>query len=200
MSKAEKLQNHLKSADEPKKWKAYVVVAVGVLVGVGLMFGGLFLLSPIVDTYLHDTKQIVVNYDFLDLKKGDDATVVYFVGSSIVGCGIDSDEINRILNEKGYNITTYNLGIDADNPLERSLQIQKIIDSNPALVILGESYSRIGTLNFTDEHILLINERITVPEENYYLQERIKFIGWLSKTSKEVIMLIFQVGKRRKMN
>ncbi|HJJ29267.1 MAG TPA: hypothetical protein O0X70_07750 [Methanocorpusculum sp.] len=103
-----------------KKERVYVGVLIGLVIAGLLVLGGLLLINPIVDAYLSDTKQIVASYAFLETKADTDETMVFFIGSSIIGTGIDSDTINQILNEKGYeDITAYNLGIDADNSLGR---------------------------------------------------------------------------------
>ena len=155
---------------EAKKWKVVVGIVVGLVLAVSMfmcVWG--FVLTPIIDDYVSNSKQIVAVYDFYDLKVGEERTAVYFVGSSIIGCGIDSDEINRILRNDGYNITVYNLGIDGDNALERSLQIKNIIDSNPALVVFGETYNRVLPETWNEESVFLVRDRIIVDSDALYL-------------------------------
>ena len=153
--------------DGVKKWAVVLVIILGVVLA---YFGlGLYLDFVGVNTYISETKQVVAVYDFYDLKIGETETAVYFIGSSIIGCGIDSDEINRLLREEGYDITVYNLGIDGNDPFEQSLQIQNIIDSKPSLVIFGETYNRLLQQTWNEEVVFLVNDRITLRPESLYL-------------------------------
>ena len=155
---------------EAKKWKVVVGIVVGLVLAVSMfmcVWG--FVLTPIIDDYVSNTKQVVAVYDFYDLKVGEEVTAVYFIGSSIIGCGIDSDAINHILKSEGYDITVYNLGIDGNDPLEQSLQIQNIIDSKPGLVIFGETYNRILQEKWNEEAVFLVRDRITVRQDSLHI-------------------------------
>ena len=155
---------------EAKKWKVVVGIVVGLVLAVSLFMSvWSFVLTPIIDDYVSNTKQVVAVYDFYDLKVGEERTAIYFIGSSIIGCGIDSDEINHILIEEGYDITVYNLGIDDNDPIEQSLQIQNIIDSKPALVIFGETYNRILQEKWNEEAVFLVRDRITVRPDSLHI-------------------------------
>ncbi|HJJ52636.1 MAG TPA: hypothetical protein O0X55_05810, partial [Methanocorpusculum sp.] len=91
--KIDRLIEKTTEKDGVKKWAVVVVIILGVVLA---YFGlGLYLDFVGVNTYISETKQVVAVYDFYDLKIGEAETAVYFIGSSIIGCGIDSDEINR---------------------------------------------------------------------------------------------------------
>lgn len=156
MSKAEKVQNHLKSADEPKKWKAYVIVAVGVLVGVGLLFGVIWFAD--VDEYLQDNKQIINLYDFYS-KDHSNSTNVYLVGSSQIGRAVYTPLVNQILQDEGYNISVFSLSVDSDLPIQRLTELQEIINSNPTLIIWGVSYRDFYNKKGYDSTYYLPDER-----------------------------------------
>ena len=165
--KIDKLIEKTIEKDGVKKWAVVLVVILGVVLA---YFGlGLYLDIVGVNTYISETKQVVAVYDFYDLKVGYDEIAVYFIGSSIIGCGIDSDEINRILKEEGYEITVYNLGIDGDNPLERSLQMQNIIESSPSLVIFGETYSRVTPQSLNEEKVFLVKDKLNIQIDSLHL-------------------------------
>ena len=165
--KIDRLIEETTEKDGVKKWAVVLVIILGVVLA---YFGlGLYLDFVGVNTYISETKQVVAVYDFYDLKVGYDETAVYFIGSSIVGCGIDSDEINRILKEEGYDITVYNLGIDGDDPLDRSLQIQNIISSSPALVIFGETYSRVTPQTLNEEWVFLAKNKLNIQIDSLHL-------------------------------
>ncbi|WP_042705977.1 hypothetical protein [Methanomicrobium mobile] len=120
----------------------YIVIICSVIISVilcpSLLLG--FYCVTNVDGYLQDTKQIINLYDFYDQKVGENETAVFFLGSSIVGWSMYPTEINRIVKMDYPNITTYNLAESGDLPIERALEIQKIIDAKPSLVIYGITY------------------------------------------------------------
>ena len=168
--KIDRLIEKTTEKDGVKKWAVVVAIIIGVVLA---YFGlGLYLDYVGVNTYISETKQVVAVYDFYDLKVGDSETAVYFIGSSIIGCGIDSDEINRILDEKGYEITVYNLGIDGNDPVEQSLQIQNIIDSSPSLVIFGETYNRLIQQTWNEEVVFLVSDKIRLRSDSFYLYSK----------------------------
>lgn len=165
--KIDRLIEKTTEKDGVKKWAVILTIILGVVLA---YFGlGLYLDFVGVDTYISETKQVVAVYDFYDLKVGETETAVYFIGSSIIGWSIDSNEINRILNNEGYNITVYNLAIDWDNPLERSLQIQNIIDSSPSLVVFGETYSRVTHQKINEEKVFLVKDKLKIRLDSLYL-------------------------------
>lgn len=152
---------------EAKKWKVIAGIVIGLVL---VLVGWSFFISPIIEEYTSETKQIVAAYDVFESNEGNMETTVYFVGSSIIMYGIYAEEINRILSEKGYgNISVYNLGINGHYPLERALLIQNIIDSNPSLVIIGETYSMPNTKGVTEERIFLVNDRLKIRDDSLYL-------------------------------
>ena len=122
-----------------------------------------------VETYINETKDSPHLYDFYDAKKGSNENSVYFIGSSIVGCAIYPSEIESILNQKGYNISVYNLKVEGFSPLERSTEIQKIIDCSPSLVVFGESYATVATNWWTNENIYLVQDRLEIRDDALYL-------------------------------
>ena len=167
--KIDRLIEETTEKDGVKKWAVVLVIILGVVLA---YFGlGLYLDFVGVNTYISETKQVVAVYDFYDLKVGETETAVYFIGSSLIGCGIDSDSINRILKEEGYDITAYNLGIDGDvNPLQTSLQIQNIIDSKPALVIFGVSpYMLNYNAGLNEEKVFLVRDKLDIRSDAWYL-------------------------------
>lgn len=186
MSKIEKLLDKTRRKGDTKKWKMYVFAVVGILIVVGGFCGILTLLNPVFDNYFGGTERMYLQYDFYELEKENPPQhdTVYFVGSSYIGCSIDSDEINRILHERGYtNITAYNLGQDGLYSLGRSLQIQNIIDSAPSLVILGESYDFASDASYVnilsdDARIRKVHDRLDVRQDalSLYSEDLLKLI------------------------
>ncbi|MCZ9311818.1 MAG: hypothetical protein O0V67_00425 [Methanocorpusculum sp.] len=140
-----------------------VCVLAGVLIAGGLFSVGMYAAEPVIDAYLNETKEIIHLYDFYDLKIGEDQTAVYFIGSSIIGCSIYPPYINQNLSIQGYNITAYNLIVSGDTPVRRSVEIQKIIDSSPSLVVFGVTYRSVtDEAAWPDERVILVHDRLVV--------------------------------------
>lgn len=147
-----------------------VCVFAGVLIASGLFVAGMYAAEPVIDTYLNDTKEIIHLYDFYDLKIGEEQTAVYFIGSSIIGCSVYPPYINQNLSAQGYNITAYNLIISSDTPVRRSVEIQKIIDSSPSLVVFGVTYRSVtDETAWPDERVILVHDRLNVREDARHL-------------------------------
>ncbi len=139
MSKIEDLLNQTVREDiEIKRRVVVASIAIAVCIVIGSILC-LFYFADI-DVYLQDNKQVINLYDFYDQKVGENETAVFFLGSSVVGNAIYTPEINRIVKNNYPNITAYNLVVNGDIPIERVLEIQKIIDANPSLVIYGITY------------------------------------------------------------
>ena len=152
---------------EAKKWKVVVGIVVG-LVLAGGMFGLLFWFAD-VDEYLSDTKQIYRLYDFYDLNIGKDETAVYFIGSSIIGDAVHCEYIDSILENSGYNISTYNLLMDSDMPLRRLSHLENIIESSPSLIIYGVTYRSTLDNEWRDETVVLVHDRLIINTSSLYL-------------------------------
>ena len=79
---------------EAKKWKVIAGIVIGLVL---VLVGWSFFISPIIEEYTSETKQIVAAYDVFESNEGNMETTVYFVGSSIIMYGIYAEEINRLL-------------------------------------------------------------------------------------------------------
>lgn len=143
MSKIEDLLNRtVRENATIKRWVVVVGIVVGLCITV-VSFSYIWYFAD-VDGYLHDNKQIINLYDFYDQKVGENETAVFFIGSSIVGRFIYPPEINRLVKKNYPNITAYNLVVSGDLPIERTLEIQKIIDAKPSMVIYGETFRSVA--------------------------------------------------------
>ena len=170
--KIDRLIEETTEKDGVKKWKVVAGIVIGLVLALFLFVvsWNIYIL-PLVDTYISETNQISALHNFYSTDTADNQNVsVYFVGSSIVMCGVHPGEINRILKEKGYGyITVYNLGINGHYPIERSLLIQNLIDSSPSLVIIGETYSMVNTEGVLEERVFLSQDYLNIREDSLYL-------------------------------
>lgn len=169
--KIDKLIEKTTEKSEKKKWKVVVGIVVGLILALSIISVYLFVYVD-VDTYLSETKGMVALYDFYDLKVGEDESAVFFVGSSVMGLSVYPPYIDEELSRRGYNIKTYNLLVESDIPLERSLEIQKIIDSKPSLVIYGVTYRSVISgisQNRLEQRTKLVYPRLNIRPDSLYL-------------------------------
>ena len=164
------LEKTKRKEPEAKKWKVVVGIVVGLFVGC-LLFCGIwgYVVDPFIDEYLQNKKDVVAIYDFLELNVGEEETAVYFIGSSLIGHAIDSEEINRLLNERGSNVTVYNLGLSASSARQRSILNQNIIDSKPSLVVIGGTYRYTLYNDINYERIITVRDDLKISSDSYYL-------------------------------
>ena len=171
MSKIEDLLNRtVRKETEITRSIVVTVITIVLSITIGSLLGIFYLAD--VDKYLQDNKETINLYDFYDRKFVSNETAVFFIGSSIVGHSIYPLEINRIVKKDYPNITAYNLFESGDIPIERSLEIQKIIDAKPSLVIYGISYrsvtDKINPARFF-ERTKLVHSRLSVREDSLWL-------------------------------
>ena len=139
MSKIEDLLNRtVRQDNKANRWVVIVAIAIVSCVAIGSLLCAIYFAD--VDGYLQKNKPIIGVYDFYDQKVGENETAVFFFGSSLVGDLMYPIEINRLVKMNYPNITSYNLNIGGEIPIERTLEIQKIIDAKPSLVIFGVTY------------------------------------------------------------
>ena len=159
------------------KWKVVVGIILGLLLAICIVFS-IWVICD-VDTYIHDNNQIVALYDFYDTHDYTNETSVYFVGNSQLGYAIYTPEINKILGESGYNITTYNLFLDDETPNDLLLQLERIINHHPDLVIIGYSYRNLLYSEFYTARSSLISHRVnlTIDLNGYLSENEISSLG-----------------------
>ncbi len=157
----------------------HIVITCSVIICFAIFYGVYYVAD--VDRYLQDNNQIINLYDFYDQKVGENETAVFFIGSSIVGWSMYPPDINRIVKINYPNITTYNLAVSGDLPIERALEIQKIIDAKPSLVIYGITYrsvtDKIDYARFF-ERTKLVSPRLNIRNDSlllYNAEEKMYF-------------------------
>lgn len=143
--KIDRLIENTTEKDGVKKWKVVVGIVVGLVLSLSILYGLYAVTEPIVKSGDTSLSTIDNLYAFYDLNIGEEETAVYFLGSSLTSFEIYSPFIDEELQKRGYDITTYNLFVEADTPRLRALQIDEIIESKPSLVIYGVSYRTITT-------------------------------------------------------
>lgn len=155
-----------KGKDDPDRRSVVTGIIVGVLFAVGLFYGCMYLLGPVLDEYIHD-KPISRLYDFYDLKVGENESAVYFLGDSAVGSAVYVPQIMAELEKSGYtNRTAYNLYRASDTPVRRLSQIENIIASKPSLVVYGiESWNLKDEADWVDEDVILVHDRLLLSHD-----------------------------------
>ena len=84
---------------------------------------------------------------------------IFLLGSSEIG-QINIEYLNNYVKKNGTEFTIYNLGIVDDKPSKREQTFQKIIDSNPRLIIYG-----VGFRDFESE---IKNEELFSPKKFFH--------------------------------
>ena len=166
----------------------YIVITCSVIISFGLFFAVYYVAD--VDGYLQDNKGIINLYDFYDQKVGEYENAVFFIGSSIVRDSIYSYEINNLVKKKYPNITAYNLGLSGSLPIDRTLEIQKIIDSKPSLVIFGITYRSVNdAIDYARffEITKLVHSRLDIRDDSFWLftESETKYFAPISDLEKK---------------
>jgi hypothetical protein len=92
----------------------------------------------VVPPYLHATNRIVNIFDFYDHIGCNN---IYFIGSSQILYDIDTRMIGQ---------DVYNLASEADTPLRRLIELNKLIETKPCAVIIGLTYLGLNDSSFDD--------------------------------------------------
>lgn len=179
--KIDRLIEKTTEKDGVKKWKVVVGIVVGLVLAICIIFS-IWVICD-VDAYIHDNNQIVALYDFYDSHDYTNETSVYFVGNSQLGYAVYTPEINRMLSESGYNITSYNLFLDGETPNDLLLQLDKIIVHHPSLMIIGYSYRSLLYDSFSTERSPYVSSRINLSDEvkDYLSESELKSLGISSR-------------------
>ena len=160
---------------EVKKWKVVVGITLSLILCTSIYFGLLYFSEPIIDDYLENSggypSLIYRAYNVYENESADYSNSIFLFGSSLVNAGIRPDKVSSELVRQGYdNITIYNLHISMDTPLLRSLEIQKIIEASPNMIIYGVTYRDVvDTTMHSDERFTLVHNKLDISEDALYL-------------------------------
>jgi hypothetical protein len=145
-------------------------VALTILLSVAIALLAYFIvISIVVDPYLeHGTwKLISNNFDVYSKKNLENQPKIYFIGNSQIMKAVDPDVIQSGLASKNATSSVFNLGVNFDTPLQRSIELSEIIRSKPDLVIYGDSYCSFSSRYryVPDDNLALVSEKIYL--DNY---------------------------------
>lgn len=92
---------------------------------------------------------------------------IYFIGNSMVMAALDPSVVENGLATHNRSYSVYNLGVNFDTPLQRSIELTDIIHSKPELVIYGDSYCSFSSRYryVPDDNLALVSEKIHL--DNY---------------------------------
>lgn len=167
--KMDRLIEKTTESGESKKWKVIVGIVVGLVFGGALFVGVCVVTESVIDRYLYSEKEVLHLYEFYDEKIGLEKSVVYFLGSSMIGDSIYTGGINEGLANAGYNITTYCLVMQGDTPHRRTVQIQNIIESSPSLVVIGVTYRDLIDPLWPSERVILVHDSLNIRDDSLHL-------------------------------
>lgn len=174
MTKIDDVLEKMTADSETKKWKVAVGIIVGLLIPFVIYFGVLFISEPVINEYLTEVSPhpaaTLYAYSIYDNQSANYSDSVFFMGSSIVGAGFKIPKIYPYLNNSSFNyVDIYNLQMPMDTPLMRSLEMQKIIDAKPSLVIFGITYRDVMDVTWHNDRTVLVYDHLNVRNDSLYL-------------------------------
>jgi hypothetical protein len=143
-------------------------IALTILLAVGIALALYFVvISVVVDPYLETgTWKLISNNYATYANESQDHHKIYFVGNSQVMNAVDPKVIESGLASKNLSYTVYNLGVNFDTPLQRSIELSEIIRTKPDLVVYGDSYCSFSSRYryVPDDNLALVSDKITLDD------------------------------------
>lgn len=138
-----------------------------------------FLVNPFIET----NERIPNIFNLYAEKNGEQADLVYILGSSQVREGINATVIQDLWRDNNSVLEVYNLGYSGDTPLRRLVELQALKDTAPKLVIIGVSYQSFhDDGNLPKEQLLVSSDRIRLDNTSRSLF-RNEELQWMSPDS-----------------
>ena len=144
-------------------------IALTILLSVAIALLVYYLvISVVVDPYLEQGtwKLISNNFDTYSNESLENQPKIYFIGNSQVMAAVDPVVIQNSLDSKNISYHVFNLGVNFDTPLQRSIELSEIIKSKPALVIYGDSYCSFSSRYryVPDDNLALVSDKIILDD------------------------------------
>jgi hypothetical protein len=158
-------------------------IALRILFSVIIAIAAYYLVITIfVDPYLeHGTWRLISdNFDTYNNDSIRNTPKIYFVGNSQVMQAVLPAVVHDGLLSKNESYAIYNLGVNFDTPLQRSIELSDMIESRPALVIYGDSYCSFSSRYryVPDDNLALVSEKIHLDaySRSLFDKEQVAFI------------------------
>lgn len=158
-------------------------IALTILFSVIIAIAAYYLVITIfVDPYLeHGTWRLISdNFDTYNNDSIRNTPKIYFVGNSQVMQAVLPAVVRDGLLSKNESYAIYNLGVNFDTPLQRSIELSDMIESRPALVIYGDSYCSFSSRYryVPDDNLALVSEKIHLDaySRSLFDKEQVAFI------------------------
>jgi len=141
-----------------------------------------FLIMILVNPYIehHTWKLIDNNFKIYNKQIENNSNSIYFIGNSMIMTNINTTQIKNNLQEYDLKYDVYNLGVNFDTPLQRLIELRKITESKPELIIIGNSYCSLSnqSVYVPDDNLALMSDQVILDEEirNFFLDEQINLI------------------------
>jgi hypothetical protein len=144
-------------------------IALTILLSIAIALLAYYIvISVVVDPYLEQGtwKLISNNFDVYSNESLENQPKIYFVGNSQVINAVEPAVIEGGLAVKNSSYHVFNLGVNFDTPLQRSIELSEIIKSKPALVIFGDSYCSFSSRYryVPDDNLALVSEKIILDD------------------------------------
>jgi len=119
--------------DEKADFSDLIFIAVAAIIILYIIM--LALTSAVIDPYLHATNRYVNYFDFYE--NNNKTNKIYFIGNSYTEYGVNASIIEHEIN---YSYNVYNLGVGGDTPKHRIVELDSIVRSRPAIVVMDMTY------------------------------------------------------------
>jgi hypothetical protein len=141
--------------------KILLTVLFAVIIAVAAYY---LVITFVVDPYLQNGTWKLISNNFETYNNDSLKTTpkIYFIGNSQIMAAVDPDAIQKELSSKNESYAVYNLGVNFDTPLQRSIELSDLIQSKPALVIYGDSYCSFSSRYryVPDDNLALVSDKI----------------------------------------
>lgn len=139
-------------------------------------------ISLLVNPYIqhHTWKLIDNNCNVYEQQTVNNTNAVYFIGNSMVMSDINTTQIEKKLLEHNLTYDVYNLGVNFDTPLQRLIELPKIVESKPEIIIIGNSFCCFSnqSVYVPDDNLALLSNRIEIDDysKSLFSDEQISLI------------------------
>ena len=124
--------------DQKNWWVASIISLILVLTSSSILIEEIIIKPKLHDGSIVELGRYTFVYDALDHIDEQDTSSVIGIGSSKMREAFNGEEIKK--NSATRSVDFYNLGLAADLPYFRSIQIEPILDTKPELLIIEILY------------------------------------------------------------
>ena len=122
------------------------------------------IITLLVNPYLEDHTWKLISNNFDVYQANSSREKVYLIGNSQIMADVNVTQVAQVLDNASVEI--YNLGVNFDTPLQRTIELQRLLQSRPSLVIMGNTFCSLSNLTryVPEDNLALVSEKITLDD------------------------------------